>query len=125
MSVTEPLPDIREFSEGYYLVRGFFVEPSERVHEPLVNEQTYAWLQEQYYRERSTPILFRKNDAGYHFEIHPREDVAIDVIQMPFELVDDLGLDLPPEETPLMMAKPRHAHNLYRMSNPDTTTIEG
>lgn len=115
-----PLPTVYEFSSGYYMVRGFYVQPDDTISRPVINERTYGWLQEEYYQGHATPIVFRKNDTGHHFAIEPGDDVAVDVIEMPFDLVDDLNLDIPPAETMLMMAKPRHARTVHRMQH-DTT----
>lgn len=120
-----PLPQIHTFSEGYYLVEGIYVEPNEDIDVPMVQDHIYAHLQEQYYEARRTPILLRHNESKYHFQIHPSDSVRIDTIEMPFELAHDMALDRFPDEEQFLLAKPRHAHNLYRLSNPDTTTIEG
>lgn len=117
-------PHVNEFSAGYYLLDGLFVEPTDEVDVPQVQEHVYAHLQNEYYEARRTPMLLRHNTAEYHFRIRPDEGTPFDTIRMPFEMVDDLDLDVVPDEEQFLLAKPRHAHNLYQLSTVSKAVIE-
>lgn len=122
--ITEPLPKIHPFSSGYFLIEGIYVEPSEDVSVPMIQDHVYAFIQDNYYESRPTPILLRHSGSEYHFEIHPSENVRIDTIEMPFKMVDDMNLDRFPAEEQFLLAKPRHSHNLYQLSDSGTKIIE-
>lgn len=117
MSVVDPMPHIFEFSSAYHLVEGMYVEPNEDIYVPRVQDHLYAYVQEQYYEMRATPITFRHSDAKYHFEVSPSENVRIDTIEMPFEMVTDMNLDRFPDEEHFLLAKPRHAHRLRQIGD--------
>lgn len=107
-----PRPQIDDFSQAYYLVGGLVVRPSSDTYEPVVHTDTYDWLRVNYYRGREMPILFRENTAQYHFQVHASDGVPVDVLELPYEMVDDMGIERAPDTTPLLMAKPRHVHNI-------------
>lgn len=112
------MPDIHSFSDGYYLVNGFYVEPSDDVTHPAIQDHVYAEIQEQYYGQFSTPILFRHNGAQYHFQIEPASSVPSDTIAVPFDLLRDMGIEIVPSQQEFLMAKPGHAKTLVEFSNP-------
>jgi len=119
MSVKEPMPNIHEFSDGYYLVNGFYVEPTEDASSPRIQDHIYAQLQDQYYGEMSTPILFRHNGTKYHFRIEPSDGVRSDTIEMPFEVVEEMAVETVPVEEQFLMAKPGHARTIVELANPN------
>lgn len=118
MSITEPMPDIHNFSDGYYLVNGFYVEPTEDASSPRIQDHIYGQLQEEYYGQMSTPILFRHNGTKYHFRIEPADGVRSDTIEMPFEVVEEMSVETVPIEEQFLMAKPGHAKTIVELSNP-------
>lgn len=122
MKVDEPMPQIHEFSDGYYLVSGLFVEPSDTISIPVIQDHVYGQLQDGYYKEHSTPILFRHNGTQYHFRIEPRDGVRSDTIEMPFEVVEEMGIETVPNEQEFLMAKPGHAQTIVELSNPSIGT---
>jgi hypothetical protein len=118
MKIQEPMPDIHEFSDGYYLINGFYVEPVEGASAPRIQDHIYAQLQEQYYGKMATPILFRHNGTKYHFRIEPADGVRSDTIEMPFEVVEEMQVETVPVEEQFLMAKPGHAKTIVELANP-------
>lgn len=118
MKIKEPMPDIHEFSDGYYLINGFYVEPVEDASAPRIQDHIYGQLQEQYYGEMATPILFRHNGTKYHFRIEPAYGVRSDTIEMPFEVVEEMAIETVPVEEQFLMAKPGHAKTIVELANP-------
>lgn len=123
-TIGEPMPQIHTFSDGYYLVNGFYVEPSEDVQKPVMQDHVYATLQEQYGDSHSSPVLFRHAATQYHFQIDPAEHVRSDTIEMPYTVVDQLDLDYVPSDEQFLMAKPGHAETIIEMTNTDTTHVD-
>jgi len=119
MSVTEPMPNIHTFSDGYYLVDGLYVEPKEGISSVYIQDHLYARLQDEYYGKMATPILFRHNGAKCHFRIQPADGVPTDTIEVPFEIVDEMGVGHVPTEEQFLMAKPGHARTIVDLSNPN------
>lgn len=119
MKIEEPMPDIHEFSDGYYLINGFYVEPVEDASSPRIQDHIYGQLQEQYYGEMATPILFRHNGTKYHFRIEPADGVRSDTIEMPFEVVEEMQVETVPVEEQFLMAKPGHAKTIVELANPN------
>ena len=118
MKISEPMPNIHAFSSGYYLVDGFFIEPNDDVSAPKIQDHVYAKLQDEYYGETSTPILFRANGANYHFRIEPADGVRSDTIEMPFNVVEEIEVDEVPSEQQFLMAKPKHAQMVVDLADP-------
>lgn len=119
MKINEPMPQIHEFSDGYYLVNGLYVEPTEDASSPRIQDHVYAQLQDEYYGQMSTPILFRHNGTKYHFRIEPADGVRSDTIEMPFEVVETMDVDHVPSEEQFLMAKPGHAKTIVELANPN------
>jgi hypothetical protein len=119
MSIKEPMPQIYQFSDGYYLVNGFYVEPTEDASSVRIQDHIYAHLQEEYYGNMSTPILFRHNGTKYHFRVEPADGVRSDTIEMPFEVVEEMSVEHVPSEEQFLMAKPGHAKTIVELANPN------
>lgn len=112
MAPAQVFPQIHEFSNGYWICEGVFVEPDDSVSNPMINEHLYVHLQERYYRNKSVPIYMKGTESDYHFIVHPDEGTPFDTIRMPFEMVDDMDIGRPPTEVQLLVAKPDHAFNI-------------
>lgn len=119
MKVNEPMPNIHEFSDGYYLIDGLYVEPTEDVTVPRIQDHVYGDIQDSYYGQMSTPILFRHNGTKYHFRIEPSDSVCTDTIEMPFGFVEEMSIDHVPSMQQFLMAKPGHARTIVDLANPD------
>lgn len=122
MKVSEPMPYIHSFSDGYYLVNGFYVEPTNTKHPPRIQDRVYEILQDQYYGDASIPILFRHNGAQYHFRIEPADTVRTDTIEIPSDVVDEMAVDHVPSEQQFLMAKPGHARTIVELSDTNMET---
>lgn len=118
MKINEPMPEIHEFSDGYYLVNGLHVEPTESETSVRIQSNVYGHLQDEYYGQVSTPILFRHNGTKYHFRIIPSDGVRTDTIEMPFQVVEQMSVDHVPIEEQFLMAKPGHAKTIVDLANP-------
>jgi hypothetical protein len=118
-TIQEPMPHIHNFSDGYYLVNGLYVEPRADLPAPRIQDHVYAQLQEQYYEQIQTPILFRHNGTKYHFRIQPADGVRTDTIEMPASVVDEMSVDHIPSEEQFLMAKPGHAQTIVDLASPD------
>lgn len=113
------MPYVHEFSDGYYIVDGLYVEPSEYSSSVRIQDHIYEYLQEEYYGEQNAPVLFRHNGTKCHFRIEPADDVRSDTIEMPFEIVDKMSVETVPIEEQFLMAKPGHAQTIVDLANPD------
>lgn len=118
MRVIEPMPHIHNFSDGYYLVNGFYVEPSDDASRPQIQRRVHDILLDEYYDDMTTPILFRHNGTKYHFRIEPATNVRSDTIEMPFEVVEEMAVDHVPSEQQFLMAKPGHAKTIVELASP-------
>jgi len=123
--ITEPMPHIQNFSDGYYLIDGLFVEPNDRISAPKIQDYLYAEIQDEYYGEQAVPILFRHNGANYHFRIEPAEGVQSNTVEMPFSVVNELDLQPVPSEEQFLLTKPGHARTIIDMSSPDIGMSSG
>lgn len=113
------MPHIHNFSDGYYLVNGFYVEPVEEASSPRIQDHIYGRLQEEYYADMATPILFRHNGTKYHFRIEPSDSVRSDTIEMPHDVIEEMDVETVPVEEQFLMAKPGHAKTIVELSNPN------
>jgi|APHM01.1.fsa_nt_gi hypothetical protein len=120
MSTYDLTPRVDEFSDGYYLLTGLTVVPSDDRYVPRMQSEVFEYLNTRYYNKRPVPLLIRHNEAQSHFEVQADDSVPTDEIEVPYELTRDFGVEYPPESEPLLLAKPRHAHhirNLERVGN--------
>jgi len=108
MSIKEPQPDVHPFSDGYYLINGLYVEPSD-VELPRVQSNVYNELSETYYNGFDIPLIFRHNGAKYHFSVNDDPSVRSDTIEVPYRVVDEMNIEYVPSEQQFLMAKPGHA----------------
>ncbi len=103
------LPKITAFSDGYYLVSNIYIEPSAEP-SPALEENFYAFLQDEVYEEQSTPIMMKHSKR--HFEVEPRSGVPIDVLEVPASEIDDWDVENPPSREQVLLAKPETAHRM-------------
>jgi hypothetical protein len=117
--IDEPMPHIHEFSDGYYLVNGLFVEPTETT-SVRIQDHIYGQLQEQFYGSTGTPILFRHNETNCHFRIEPADSIRSDTIEMPFDIVDQMDIGPVPSEQDFLMPKPSHTETIAEYTRTQT-----
>lgn len=112
-------PTLRTFSEGYYLVEDLFIETSSDSTVPKVHEYFYEVLQDEYYQDEQTPILFHHMRTQSYFGTRPVDDVPLDVIELPVDMADELNLDVEEggySEEQMLLTKPGHAQRIYSLS---------
>lgn len=106
------LPLVEPFSGGYYLINDLDLVPAD-TDVPRVDDHLYGHLQDEFYGDAQTPILFRVGRQSTHFGIEPGADVASTVLELPPAVIDRLGEA--PDAEPILMAKPGHAHQIVRL----------
>lgn len=116
MEIVDPMPQVHEFSDGYYLLDGLYVEPSDAVTEPVIQSAVYETLRRELLGDEM-PLLFRHNNTQYHFRIAPSDNVRSDTIEMPFAVVDQMELQHVPAEEQFLLAKQSHATVINELGN--------
>ncbi|MFB6268150.1 MAG: DUF5802 family protein [Halodesulfurarchaeum sp.] len=108
---------LEPFSSGYYLGR-LYVEPTEGEAALLHREQHVAANKEVYATEegleRLDHPLVMKLDA-MHFPVHGDDAVPAGTLGVPEPMLDEVGIDNPPELAPVLVAKAEHAKRLAEM----------
>lgn len=118
------MPYIHEFSSGYYLINGLFIEASSSVSVPKIHDYLYAELQDNYYKQSKAPILFRHISGNSHFRVEPSSTVGPDIMQVPksivetFDAIETVGTDQ------FLISKPTHAQTIVDMSPMQINTID-
>lgn len=104
------IPQIHTFSDGYYVVEGLYIVPSEDVTEPTVNVELYDHVRSEYFdTDADAPMILRHQGGSYHFQVVASDNIPLDTVTAPFGFVDGLGVDRPPSEEQFLLMKPDHA----------------
>lgn len=106
------------FSRGYYLGR-LYVAPRDGDHAVMqadqheqVNRQLYA--DEDGIARLDAPLVVKVGSR--HVAVHAASDVPGDTIAAPPAVLDDAGIDAPPELSEVLLAKPDRADQLLRIA---------
>lgn len=106
------------FSQGYYLGR-LYVTPREGETAVMQTEQ-HEKVNRQLYADESglarldTPLVVKLGSR--HIAVHGATDVPGDTIAAPPDVLDDAGIDTPPELSEVLLAKPDRADQLLRIA---------
>lgn len=106
------------FSQGYYLGR-LFVEPRDGERAVMQAEQ-HERVNQQLYADGDgverldTPLVVKLGTR--HLAVHGAPDVPGDTIAAPPMVLEEAGIDTPPELSEVLLAKPERATQLLRIA---------
>ena len=111
------MPYIHEFSSGYYLINGLFVEATDRISVPKIHDYLYAQIQDEYYDQAAVPILIRHVSGNSHFRVEPSSDVGPDIMQVPTSIVETFDTDATVGTDQFLLSKPSYSETIVNMSS--------
>ncbi|MFB6094974.1 MAG: DUF5802 family protein, partial [Halodesulfurarchaeum sp.] len=105
------------FSSGYYLGR-LYVEPTDGEAALLHREQHVEANKEVYATDEGLerldhPLVMKLDDV--HFSVHGDDSVPAGTLGVPGAMLEEVGIDNPPELAPVLVAKAEHAKRLAEM----------
>ena len=109
-------PTLTSFSNGYYLVEDLLVQPTDEIETPKIHEYFYELIQDNYYGDQPTPMLFKNPESQFYFDVEPATGLATDAMEIPrgfFENFDEADAHTSDE---MLLAKPGHAQRIYNFS---------
>ena len=103
---------IQEFSGGYYRAE-MTVQPLDRG--PCIERGLYDLINRKIYSNTDAPVTMRVTlDAGPKFSPSTENGMPTDVIGLPTNMLDKLGVHPSSENINVFILKPKHAYNLYQ-----------
>lgn len=110
---------IQEFSGGYYRAE-MTVQPLEDG--PAIEQGLYDFIDRKIYHKTDAPLTIRVGlDGGTHIRPSSENAMPTDVLAMPPELCDKVGVHPSAEDVGVFILKPAHA---YLFNSSDTSLEE-
>lgn len=109
-------PTLTPFSSGYYLVEDVLLQPTSDLDTPRVHECFYELLQDHYYGDEPTPMLFKYPGSAFYFDVVPGDDLPTDVLEVPDGVYETFEIEDDHTSTELLMATPEHAQRIYSLN---------
>lgn len=111
MKRTGPL---REFSAGYYAI-DFRVTPF--ADGPMIDTHLFDFIEDVVYANTNAPIWFKGGfDAEPYFKPDGDEPMPTDILGLPKDWMNDLGIKDDNELKTFYVCKPSHAHHISQSS---------
>jgi hypothetical protein len=106
------------FSRGYYLGR-LYIEPADGDQAVMQTEQHEEVTRQLYtdgdgIERLDAPLVVKLGTR--HFAVHGAPDVPGDTIAVPPAVLDETGIETPPELAEILLAKPERAGQLLRIA---------
>lgn len=117
------IPQVQEFSAGYYIMAPVYVEPHE-VETPRINDRLYQFFQGRVFKSFKRVILKCKTRV---FEVEPDRSIAPEILALPGSYIrEELGVRNPPQEVTTYVAKENVAERLLELdAGQDLVRFEG
>lgn len=106
------------FSQGYYLGR-LYIEPADGERAVMQTEQHERVARQLYtdgegLERLDAPLVVKLGTR--HFAVHGSPDVPGDTIAVPSAVLEETGIETPPELSEILLAKPERAGQLLRIA---------
>lgn len=114
-SIDPARPTIQHFSSAYDVAE-LRVRPAD-TEGVRINDATYRRLQGRTSQHNEArPVFARLPGHAIHFTLEPDNEVPLEHLEMPYRTVDDLDIAPVPSHETVLLARPRHAVRLIRLS---------
>jgi len=108
---------IEDFSGGYYRAE-MTVQPLESG--PSIERGLYDLINRKIYTNTDAPVTMRLTlDGGPRFAPETENAMPTDVIGMPTEMLDDVGIHPSAEDISVFILKPKHAYLFHQVDDLD------
>jgi hypothetical protein len=108
---------IEDFSGGYYRAE-MTVQPLESG--PSIERGLYDLISRKIYTNTDAPVTMRLTlDGGPRFMPHTEGAMPTDVIGMPTDMLDDVGIHPSAEDISVFILKPKHAYLFHQVDDLD------
>lgn len=108
---------IEDFSGGYYRAK-MTVQPLESG--PSIERGLYDLINREIYTNTDAPVTMRLTlDGGPRFTPETENAMPTDVIGMPTEMLDEVGVHPSAEDISVFILKPKHAYLFHQVDDLD------
>lgn len=105
------LPQITEFSAGYYLIEDMYVEPDRELFRASMDPALYGYIESEVYDDQGVPVTVKYNKI--HFSVQPNDSVPIDTLSVPPGFLDEFD-ESAPGSSPILLARPGSSYRVMQ-----------